>query len=58
MLIHLPSVSPIFAAYEAQKQLFEAALDTAICQAAEKVGSECVAKMFELPAAHKALKAA
>lgn len=60
MLIQMPTVSPIFAAYEAQKQQFDAALDQAIAEAAQKVGRQAVAEMFKLKATveQRELKAA
>lgn len=48
MLIHLPVSAPLFAAYEAQRQLFDAALDAAIQHAAKKVGSQGVAALFKM----------
>lgn len=58
MLIRLPASAPIFAAYEAQKQLFEATLDAAIQQAAQQVGSQGVAAMFKIPESSEMAKAA
>lgn len=48
MLIRLPVTAPIFTAYDAQKQLFDATLDAAIQQAAKQVGPEGVAALFKV----------
>lgn len=58
MLIQMPTVSPMYAAYEAQKQQFDAAIDLAVIEAAKKVGSQTVAKMFQLVSAKQERKAA
>lgn len=58
MLIHLPRSAPISVAYEAQKQLFETALDAAIQHAAQQVGSKVVADMFKIPEAKELAQAA
>lgn len=50
MLVQMPKVSPMFAAYEAQKQLFDAAIDIAVDEAAQRAGSNVVAEMFKLKA--------